>query len=620
MHSYVGKLLFVDLSTGKTEVRPLEEKLARDFLGGYGLGAKILYDEMPAHTDPFAPESVIGFISGALNGTPAIMAGRYAVVSKSPITGGFNDANSGGSFGPMLRRSGFDAVFVRGVAPKPVYIMIDDGNVEICDASDLWGKTITETEKALKEKLGDKKFNAAIVGPAGENKLYLSAIMNDSHRAAGRGGSGAVMGSKNLKALVVSGNHTVTIADREEMVKINKNIMEWQKNGPAAPFIKGFSEIGTTIFYDNGVLVGDAFVKNGLGAGTVDLKPEDITPITGPEMDKRWKRKKFACAACPVGCGAHYKIDELGIEETGRPEYETQGSFCSQMLMSDPLVLNKCNTLCNEYGLDTISVGSTIAWAMECYEEGVLSKEELDGVELTWGNGEAILAIMEKIVKCEGVGKILGNGSMYAADYFGKGHERSLQAGRIELPQHDARYGPGLARTYKYDPTPGRHVKGGLGGTCGNQPPEVKFNYDALAEPDFQGVIHEEILNAGGFCEFTNFALAPDSHLALINAATGFNYTPEERAKLGQRIFAMRHAFNLREGFRRKDATISDRAIGKPPLKEGPLAGVTVDVERMADNFFRKMGYDVETAVPKKETLEYIGSLENVIADLYPEK
>ncbi len=617
----MGKLLFVELDTGKIEIRPLDEKLARDFLGGYGIGARILYDEMPANTAPFAPESMLGFVSGALNGTGALMAGRYAVVSKSPATGGFNDANSGGSFGPMLRKSGFDGVFVKGIAPSPVYILIDDGNVEICDASDLWGMTTVAAEEAIKEKLGNKKFNAALVAPGGERMQWCAGIMNESHRIAGRGGSGAVMGSKNLKALVVCGTQSVAVANKEEMVSINKAIMEWEKNGPVKPFVEAFSNYGTTCLYENGVLLGDALVKNGLGAGTVDMTPETIAPLTGNEMDKRFRRKKFTCSACPIGCGSIYQVKDgdVNIEETGRPEYETLGSFGSQMLNSDAVLVNKCNYLCNEYGLDTISIGATIAWAMDCYTSGILSKDELDGIDLTWGNAEAIAAMTEKVCKGEGVGKILGNGSVYAANHFGRGHECLVVAGNIEIPQHDSRYGPSLARTYKYDPTPGRHVKGGMGATVGNQPPEVKFNYDGLAEPDFMGTVHEEILNAGGYCEFSNFGLAPNSHIGLINAATGFNYTEEDRINLGRRIFTIRQAFNLREGLRRKDATISDRIIGIPPLKEGPLAGVTVDVERMADNFFNRMGYE-QDGVPKKETLEMIGGLENVIRDLYPEK
>jgi aldehyde:ferredoxin oxidoreductase len=620
MYGYIGKLLFVDLSARTYETRPLDENIARNFLGGAGLGAKILYDEMPAKVDPFSADSILGFVSGTLNGTGAVMGGRYTVVSKSPVTGGWNDSNSGGFFGPMLRKSGYDAVFVRGVAEKPVYILIDDGNVEIRDASDLWGLTTKETEAAIKKIMGNKKFNAALIAPGGERMQLSAGIVNDSHRIAGRGGSGAVMGSKKLKALVVCGDQSVEVADKQKILSLNKSILDWQKNGPVKPVVTAFKRGGTSDDYAGHVISGDASVKNWTGAGLVDMTEEMITPLIPVNMDKRWFRKKYACYACPIGCGSIYQINEgdVNIDETGRPEYETAGMFGSQMLNSDPIILNQCNYLCNEYGLDTITVGGTIAWAMECFSIGILSKEELDGIDLYWGNAPAILEITEKICKGIGIGEILANGSVFAADYFAKGHECLVVAGKIEIPQHDPRYGPGLARTYKYDPTPGRHVKGGLGGNCGNQPPEVKFNYDGLAEGDVAGVVLYEIMNSAGLCMFTEFGLPPGADIALINAATGFNYNDEERTILGKRLFAIRHAFNLREGFRRKDATISDRIIGKPPLKHGPLEGVTVDVERMGDNFFRLMGYE-QDSMPKKETLEQLGNLENVIRDLYQE-
>jgi aldehyde:ferredoxin oxidoreductase len=288
------------------------------------------------------------------------------------------------------------------------------------------------------------------------------------------------------------------------------------------------------------------------------------------------------------------------------------------MMHDDSLTINIGNHLCNEYGLDSISAGATIAWAMECYNEGILSKDELDGIDLTWGNSEAILQMTEKIAKGDGVGLILQEGSRWAANHFGKGHNALVEAGGIELPQHDARFAPGLARTYQYDPTPGRHTKGGLSPQYGNQPPEVKYNYDNTAPGDVDGVIGQEILNAGGFCQFSDFTLFPGARIRLINAATGFNYTDDEERRLGLRSFIMRHAFNLREGLRREDWTISDRAIGVPPLDKGPLAGVTVDAKKIADNFFEHIGFG-QDSVPLKETLEEVGGLENVIQDLYPE-
>lgn len=619
MYCYAGKLLFVDLTTGEIEVRPLPEEYARDYLGGPGLGARILYDEMPAHVGVFDPESVVGWVCGALNDSSGFMTCRYTVVSKSPVTNGWNDANSGGTFGPALRRAGFDGVFFRGISPKPVYLYIDNGKAELRDASAYWGKTTTsELEDALAKELG-KKVAVSSIGRAGEQKKYTAAVMNDRHRACGRGGTGAVVGSKLLKAVVVAAQGGKTeIAHRDQMLAANKKMLEWHK-GPVAPVHEMFDKWGTGAAYESSVLSGDASVKNWAGS-YLDLNEDKINNLTSEAMDKLYRVKKFACFGCPVGCGAvyHLKAEGYDIEDTGRSEYETSGGFGSMVGCEDPLTVNLCSTWCNEYGLDTIAVSGTVAWAMECYEAGVFSKEDLEGIELTWGNHMAVRAITEKICKCEGIGAILANGSRDACAVLGKGEEHLVTANGIELPQHDSRLAPPLARTFKYDPTPGRHVKGGVGPLSGGQPPEYKNNPDAFADDDVTGVAMAEIRNNGGFCLFTDWAMYPGGLEEFLNAGTGFDMTPDDYRNVGLRSFMIRHAFNLREGFRRKDAHLSDRMVGIPPLKEGPLAGVTVDVEKMADNFYDRMGCDRD-GVPSKEELERLGGLDVVIKDLYGE-
>jgi aldehyde:ferredoxin oxidoreductase len=616
MFGYTGKLLFVDLTTGKTEVRDLDATTAKNYIGGPSLGAKILYDEMPANTDVFSSDSMIGFVSGPTNATGALMGGRYTVVSKSPVTGGFNDANSGGNFGPQMRKAGFDGIFVKGISEKPVYIFVDNGKAEIRDASRLWGKTTLETERLIKEELNDSKVGIALIGPAGEILSNIAAVMNDSHRAAARGGPGAVMGAKRLKAIAVRGNLNIEPKDRDALISINKQTVEWEK-GPMAMMINMFSAQGTGGFYEASVLTGDASTKNWAGSPQ-ELSEEQIRFLTSAEMDKLYKKKKFACNACPVGCGAIYELKEgkWRIEETSRPEYETLGSFGSMLLNGDSKSVSQCNYLCNEYGYDTISMGATIAWVMENYNKGVFTKEELNGIDLTWGNPEAIVQITELICKNEGIGKILNKGSQAAAEALDKGYAALVTAGGIEIPQHDSRYGPGLARTYQYDPTPGRHVKGGLGISHGSLPPEVKYDYSNTGEKDVEGVISQEIQNAAGFCAFAGFGLPPQSMQKYLNAITDFNYTDEEYKNAGLRSFAMRYAFNIREGFRRKDYKISDRIVGKPPLKDGPLAGVTLDNEKLGDNFFEALGWNVAEGVPGREWLEKVGGLEKVIADM----
>ncbi len=617
MYPYVGKILFINLSTGETEVRPLSEETVRAFPGGAALGAKILYDEMPANTPVFSEDSMVGFVCGALNGSGALMSCRYTVVSKSPVTNGWNDANSGGTFGPKLREAGYDAVFVKGKAKKPVYILIDNGNVEIRSAEKYWKKTTTvQFEKAVEEEIG-KKITAASISIGGEKLHHMAAVMNDGHRAAGRGGSGAVMGSKNLKAVVVCGSNKTGAFDKNAVLALNKEAVDWQMNGPVKPVGDMFRNQGTNGAYESSIYTGDIGIKNWSGSH-FDCNEAVTKEPSAQEMDKRFKTRKYACHLCSVGCGAIYDLTREGYNDAhaGRPEYETAGEFGSLLLNSDAMSVNICNTLCNEYGFDTISVGGTVAWAMECYDKGILSKDELDGIELDWGNSDAIVKITEKICKSEGVGEILANGSAYAARHFGKGQECLVVAGDIEIPQHDARYGPSLARTYKFDPTPGRHVKGGCGGTVGARPDEFKHNPSALLAEDVQGTIDTEMRSACGYCIFTDWAYRPGMLLDYLNAASGFNFDQEEFNRTGLRSFMIRHAFNLREGFRRKDTSISDRMIGVPPLKEGPLAGVVVKVEEMGDNFFNAIGCDMDS-VPYKETLEKLGSMEKVIADLY---
>jgi aldehyde:ferredoxin oxidoreductase len=619
MKGYMGKYLLVNLTDGSWEEKSLDEDTCYKFIGGAGLGARILYNEMEAGVDVFAPESLIGFVAGALNNTGALLSARYTVVSKSPVTNGFNDANSGGSFGNQLRKSGYDAVFVKGISEKPVYIMVDDGEVSIRDASHLWGKCTIDLESTIKEELGDKKIGIASIGLAGERKSYMAAVMNDLHRAAGRGGSGAVMGSKNLKALVCRGTATIDLEDKDALKAVNREILDWEKNGPVVPVVDAFKELGTGNSTVSSIASGDAGVKNWLGSGAVDFTQEVSGVAAAETMDKERKLKRFACNNCPIGCGAIYKLDDKGYksEENGRPEYETVGWFSSGILVESDVPSNVCNFLCNEYGFDTISMGATIAWAMECYSNGVLTKEDLDGIDLVWGNGDAVIELCERICAGEGVGLILQNGSRYAAEHFGKGEEALCTANGIELPMHDPRLAPSLARTFKFDPTPGRHTKGGMTSTgYGNEPPEVKYNYENTGERDVRDTAPEEMKNSAGWCGFSGFGIHPGGFTATLNASTGHGYDDAEFEESGLRCFAIRHAFNLREGFRREDTHLDERMLGNPPLTEGPLAGVTIDVEKMGDNFFDAMGY-YRDGVPKQETLERLGGMDDIIFDLY---
>ncbi|MCL2200392.1 MAG: hypothetical protein FWB75_00370 [Oscillospiraceae bacterium] len=624
LKGFHGKYLLADLSTQTYEVRNFKESDLENFVGGPSLGAKILYDEMKANTPWDAPESIIGFISAPGNGAGPLVAGRYTVVCKSPVTNMWNDANSGGHFGSKLRATGFDAVFVKGISEKPVYIFVDNGEVTFCDASKLWGQTIEAAEHSIKEGLKDEKVGIALIGPAGERKSKFAAVMNDTHRAAGRGGLGAVMGHKNLKALVCRGSNKVEVASKEDILAINKEIGEWAKNGPTADNVFAmFKEHGTGGTYEGAVHMGDAGVRNWGGLPS-DLTDEQIKAVSSQEMDKRWKKKKYACDTCHVGCGAIYEISggKYPIKETGRPEYEANAMLGSNLQIGDPEVVNWLNYLSNEYGFDCISLGGVIAWAMECYNNGLFSKEETGGIDLSWGNCEGVAALAEAM--CKGSSEfalVLNEGALAAARHFGRGEEFVMHAGGIEAPAHDPRLSPGLARTYQYDPTPGRHVKGGQGFTppYAMLPLEVKYDFNdkEQAERDVHGVYEKEILNIGGFCEFADFAFPGGVTHRILTAVIGVDYTGDNARKLGLRSYTMRHAFNLREGIKREDHNISGRLIGKPAMSEGPHTGLSVDNEKLADMFFEKMDWDLKTLIPSKTALEELGGLETVIKDIY---
>ena len=619
MYGYIGKVLIVDLSNKEYTVQDLDPAWARDFVGGPSLGARFLYDLMPANTPVFAPESVIGFVTGPLNGTNSFMGGRYTVVSKSPVTGGFNDANSGGYFGSHIKKSGFDAIFVKGISEEPVYIFVDNGKVEFRDASTIWGKKTIDTEKALKAEIGDNNICAAMIGPAGERLSNMAAIMNNEHRAAARGGSGAVMGSKKLKAVVCRGAHTAPVYDSNEVLRINKS---WKAfaDGPASlPVMKNWSNHGTASNYEGAVLVSDTGIKNWSGIPD-DLDYEtQIRPLTGEVMDSVYKKKRYVCDSCQIGCSAVYKVKNEKYEyETVRPEYETLGSFGAMLQSGDAETIILCNFLCNEYGFDTVSLGGTVAWLMECYENDLFTLEELDGIDLRWGNAGAIVDITQKICDYEGIGIPLNGASSKAAEELGRGFEYLGVASGIELPHHGARFNPAMARTFQFDPTPGRHVKGGRGVPIGFLPPEVKYNYEGTGDDDKKGVIKAEYDNLSGLCHFC-FFLEPGAKFWYMNAVTGNNYSEEDFDNIGLRSFAIRQAFNLREGIGRKNYTISDRNIGKPPMTRGPLKGVTIESDKLADNLYEALGWYVETGIPTREFLEKTGGLDAVIRDLYPE-
>ena len=616
MNGYAGKMLFADLTEGKLWEEELTEELAKNYIGGYGLGAKILFDRMKPGCDPLGPDNIFGLVTGPLNATGALFGGRYMAVCKSPVTGGWNDANSGGWFGPELKRAGYDAVFVMGASEKPVYIWINNGKAELRDASELWGLDVTETEEKLKEITGEPRLRAALIGPAGEQLSHFAAVMNDGHRAAGRGGPGAVMGSKKLKAVACRGTLDFPVADPKALIEINKYVADTVRNPPPqlAGMINGRKLYGTASMSIRSAMSGDSPVRNWGGSGVGDFGQEKANSFDVNNYDAKYKVKPYGCAACAFRCGAEYNVTDskYPVGTTARPEYETWAAFGCNCLCDDINAIIKCNDICNRMGYDTITAGSVVAWVMECYEHGVLTKEELDGIEAVWGDGDAEVALMEKMAADEGCGKFLKLGQWGAAKAIGKGFEYLAVAGGIEPGMHDCRMpgAGGSLRTYQFDPTPGRHVKGGAKrSTLPPGPERGKADVEATAET--------EINNSAGLCNFGNSAFRPTTLREMLSAIFGYEYTLDQLHRDGTRILLTRHSFNIREGLTRDKMWASPRLAGKPAIKDGPNANITIEVDELADCFYEALGCDPKTGKPSKEILESIGGLEKVIEDLY---
>jgi len=611
----MGKLLNVDLASGQLQDEVLDEALCRNFIGGYGIGAKLLYERMPAKADPLGPANILGLLTGPLTGTPCIEGNRFVVVCKSPLTGTWGDANCGGTFGPHLKFAGYDGVLVRGIAAKPVYIYIEDGRAELRDASRLWGLDTNETEAALKAEHG-RKTQVASIGPAGEKLALIACIINDLGRAAGRSGVGAVMGSKRLKAIAVKGSLAVPIADEARAKQLRRTYMK--RTGGAYEIFSNYGTVGITGY---SAWSGDSPVKNWGGVGTTDFptgktKFEDDTVIA-------YQDKKYGCWHCTISCGGHMKVKEAGPyqgTEHHKVEYETAAAFGSMTLNDDFPSLIKINELCNRYGFDTISAGCTIAFAIECYENELLTPADTGGIELTWGNHAAIVQVLEKMAQREGIGAVLADGAKRAAERIGRGAAAyAIHIQGQEVPMHDPKYEPALATTYQMDATPARHTQGGAYWF----PPEFqvpkgfdKYQYSG------KGPLHKElaclvhVLNAAGICLFGwssyDYHFIPD----FLTTVTGWDYSLEECVRAGERIANMRHAFNLREGLNPLQFAVPPRVIGDPPQSEGPLKGVQVDIATQVRELCAALDWDPVTAKPSRKKLEELG-LGHLAKDLY---
>jgi aldehyde:ferredoxin oxidoreductase len=617
MNGYMGRVLWVDLTNGTVEPAPLDEQLCAQFIGGYGIGARLLVDRIPAGADAMGPDNVLGFVTGPYTATDAVVGSRYTAVGKSPLTGGWGDANSGGYFGPGLKQAGVDAVFVRGVAAGPTYLLIEDGNASLCDASELWGLDSTESDDYFKSLFGDD-VHSALIGPSGEKLVRFAAIMNDHGRAAGRSGLGAVMGSKKLKAIVARGKAKVPVADPERLKQIRSKALKQIREGVGfSGFYRATGTAGYTVL---GAESGDSPVKNWKGAPGADYKyPEEFAY----EAQDKYIQRKWGCFRCPLACSRMVKVTEGPHAPTGGhiPEYETQSAYGSNVLNYDYRSVVRANEICNRMGLDSISAGATVAFAIECYEAGIITDADTEGLKLDWGDHGSIVALTMMIAQRRAIGDVLAEGPVEAAKTLGKGAEAfAIHAGGSPLPMHDPRFEPTLAVIYKTNATPGRHTQACQYLLAPNSPvtdmpafgtgtdvQEGRGKYIRVAT----AMAH--IFNCVGTCLFAYLSTEMGILIDQLSAITGRDWTFDELVTTGERIENVRQAFNWKHGIRPLEVEISDRAIGRPPLEAGPTAGVQVQIEKLTTEYFEDMGWDPATGRPSAERLRQLG-----IEDLAP--
>ena len=611
---YMGKILMVNLSRNELKDEILNEELCRQFIGGYGIGARILFSCQKAGVDPLGPDNTLGILTGPFSGTQALGGYRYVVVGKSPLTGGWGDANAGGYFGPQMKFAGYDAVFFTGISEKPVYLFINNGRAELRDAAHLWGKDTFETEDTLKSELG-KDAEVACIGPSGEKLSFIAAVMNNKGRAAARSGLGAVMGSKKLKAVVVKGKTKVPLADERRVKELRGRYVN--DLGMPALLIR---DVGTPSFFIGSAESGDAPCKNWEGTAVIDF-PDYKLIGEKPVVERQ--EKKYACYRCPVGCGGHMKAGTGEYKyEAGahKPEYETIAMFGSDCLNNNIESIIKLNDVCNRYGLDTISTGATIAFAIGCYENGIITKSDTGGIEMTWGNHKAIVAMTEKLAKRECFGAVLADGVKVAAEKIGKGADKyAMHIQGQEVPAHDPKCGYEFATTYRMDPTPARHTQH----SEEKNPPGLVPRFDRKSFSG-RGEVHKigsnfgHVMNCAGMCLFIYDALPSVDCLAeFMRAVTGWDVTMDELLKTGERIANIRQAFNIREGLNPLKFKVPDRVLGRPPQKEGPLAGVTVNEDTLDREYLAAMDWNLKTAKPSKKKLQELG-LEDVAKALWP--
>ena len=641
---YMGKILMVDLSNQAMTEETIPDPVYQQYLSGMGLGAYVLYNRMPADADPLGPENILGFCSGFLTGTGSLFSGRWTLVGKSPLTGCWGDANCGGTFSPAIKRCGYDAVFFKGISSSPVYLHVKNGKTTLRDASDLWGHDAIETEEMLKKRHGSKAA-VAVIGTSGEKVSLISGVVSDKGRIAARSGLGAVMGVKKLKAVVLEGVQRIGAHDPAAMKRLSRHCNKWVNfpmplkllPGKGMALVGTFLRVSPALFPQDGLLyktilrewgtggmnqmsieMGDSPLKNWDGSNR-DF-PLAKSKKIDPDLIKDTEIVKYHCYSCPLGCGG-ICATKGKYAHTHKPEYESILALSGLCMNEDLDSVFYLNEILNRAGMDTISAGATAAFAIECYERGILTKKDTDGLDLKWGNTEAMVALIKKMIRREGIGDLLADGVKVAAQKIGKGSiEFAIQAGGQEPAMHDGRNDPGFNVHYSLEPSPGRHT---LGAHLYYEMFQLWKRLKDLPKPSLlftkgsKYKIDEEkaraaaacskfmsLSNGAGMCMFGLFLGSKKiPTFDWLNAASGWKLTPEDYMLIGERIQTLKQAFNIKHGIEPKDNFISGRALGTVPQKEGANKGRSVDIEKLAPDYWEQFGWDKNTGKPKQETL-----------------
>ena len=611
-----NKILRVDLSDRRIWTEEQDDVFYRRYLGGAGIVSYYLLKELQPGVDPLSPGNILVFAPGPVTGTPVPGASRLCVGAKSPLSGGMAKSEAGGFFGYELKRAGFDALVVQGKADQPVYLWVHNGEVEIRDASHLWGQTVLQTQDAIESELGEKRVRTACIGAAGERLAAISCVMTDLRNAAGRGGLGAVMGSKNLKCIAVKGATVPQAAEPEKFRDLARWMnMNYMNHGNGA----SFHEFGTGADMTGFNAIGNLPVRN-----WNDRQFEDVAMITARTLRDTYRVAMEGCPGCQIRCKKVVALENDSFKvdpRNGGPEYETLASFGSFMGINDIAAICRANELCSLYSLDTISLGGTIAFAMECFEKGILTREDTGGIELRFGNADAMLQVIELIAHRQGIGDILADGSRKAARRIGRGAEAfAMQVKGVEFGMHDPRVKQGLGLIYAIAASGADHMSGAHdtaftqegrameGVRSLDSPTPLPANDLSTAKVDRVKSQHC-VKNFGDslvMCHFVPWTLR--QQVDLLRALTGWDYTDFEALRQGERVATMARVFNLREGLTAADDQLPERFFS--PTPPGALKGTAVDPDafsRAKRTFYILMGWDPVTGVPMQEKLEELG-------------